>query len=307
MDQSCFRRTVAPKARVTIWFDHNRGLASTGHRAFIEQQKLVRATKFTRIILERRFHRASKTKSKQASGRLERYDTIMLTFKMIHLCVSVSISALVLWPQVVSGIVPPLKVKAKLQAPRGKQSGQRMDPVSAKGLSARANDYTPICVELRESYRTKIDEFSFGDFRVFYVSIPQGSFLSCHATGGNEGDKTLNMYTFSNRFCSIGSSNEVIECFIGDSTEIVEISVDYYGPPTTINLVCTNEPCIPGTYGTAVELENRGFGLPLWLLSLSENSILLYNARHSLTHYPFFHSFPSFSSRVWRRILQRWI
>jgi len=215
------------------------------------------------IWFERQFValRSSHKNQNQAGNKVQ-YGT-MLTFKKIYLLVAVSSSAFVLWPQVVSGIVLPIEARTKMHLanPYGRNNlppeGKHQDFVSAmieaaeqdSELGERANGYTPICVELRENYKTPIQEF-FGDFRDFFVSIPQGSTFTCEATGGSGGNTfSLDMFTISDRFCSINSSNEDIECSIGDGTEVVQISVFYQGPTTRINLVCTNQPCIPATCG----------------------------------------------------------
>ena len=177
----------------------------------------------------------------------------MLTLKKIHLCVALSVAALLVGPvQVVSGTIRPPNAPNTHPAtqgvpPVGRSGGKQQDPVSAQGLSGRSGD-SPICVELSERFRSSQ---GFYDFRYYYVEIPHGSHFSCSLSGGSEGQTYLSMYAYSDqeRFCTISSSNQSLECFIGDGSEVLEVSVEYYGPPTMIELDCNNEPCTAAVCG----------------------------------------------------------
>jgi len=199
----------------------------------------------------------------------------MLTLKKIHLCVALSLAALLVWPvRVVSGANRPPGTYTNRAttpaAPGSRTEGQQQDPISAQGLTGRSGA-SPICVALSERFRSSRGFF---DFRYFYVEIPQGSSLKCSLSGGLEGQTYLSMYAYTSnqRFCTISSSNQSLECNIEDGSEIVEIYVEYFGPQTTIDLVCNNEPCTEAECGD--DFCSDGFETPQFPGGATESTCL---------------------------------
>ena len=120
------------------------------------------------------------------------------------------------------------------------------DPTSAGYLAGRAsNEKLSSCIELNDSFDSVK---GYPTFRSYQVPVPvENTFLSCRTTGSGQGQIQLEMHAYrsAETYCTYYYSlSETSECSVGGpSTGLVDIRVSYFGPPTTLKISCSNEPC----------------------------------------------------------------
>jgi len=186
---------------------------------------------------------------------------------------SIVAALFVVWPSqvvVASRPLPGWAIGLQIGREEWEKEGKLQDKFSqeieAAGSSTGRSDSDPICVALNESFSVDgggpFDNYGYKNFK---IGIPTGSGLTCTVVGAEQGEYyELSMYSYTdNRYCSINNNGSVDpECSIGGvSQEYVDINFYYSGSPSTINLVCNNEPCIPAVCGDGYCSD--GFETPL--------------------------------------------
>jgi len=193
------------------------------------------------------------------------------TLKKIHLC-CVALLALVLSPQAVSGLPDWLPRDADGNLEFGTTRGGPDE----EDLGGRSPEES-VCVSLTQSYNVTENvtetNFFFGNIfnedgdgygNIFFQTIPLDSQFTCTIASGFEGEQLLALqlvaYPFEPtsipeifairaqagigfNYCESLSGEASTGCALNPKQDLVLVGLFYQGPPTTLEVSCSNEPC----------------------------------------------------------------